>query len=79
MLSLSIDKAPHLSVSNIVKDFARQIMQEALVDDEEWYDSEVELIGVVNYLMKFDKTLLRRAMNNRNYFKKFVGFVTPAI
>ena len=51
---------------------ARQIMQEALVDDEEWYDSEVELIGVVNYLMKFDKTLLRRAMNNRNYFKKFV-------
>ena len=47
---------------------ARQIMQESLVDDEEWYDGEAELIAGVNYLMKFDKTLLRRAMNNRNYF-----------
>ena len=51
---------------------ARQIMQESLVDDEEWYDGEAELIAGVNYLMKFDKTLLRRAMNNRNYFKKFL-------
>ena len=51
---------------------ARQIMQESLVSDEEWYDSEEELIAVVDYLMKFDKSLLRRAMSNRNYFKKFV-------
>ena len=51
---------------------ARQIMQESLVDDEAWYESEDKLIAVVDYLMKFDKTLLRRAMTSRNYFKKFV-------